>query len=309
MALREIYSNMLDEGGKYYEEDGEPAIRWRQGTKIKLTFEEGSEFDTIWQNRRNFIKEDEWTWELPNGIKVCENSDTWLKIYKNNILVHEDRDCQTNFSFQDNRAEIDERRLINNYYSTFNRIATGLGECKDKGLLRLLIGDSIREDKFLEDRSSLSDWDNVSNELFEVLAEVVEECGKLETYDFIKNRIVKDKRYVYEGRVINSLSSHVYSYSRDVKVESIPAVTEVVKTKKDLIHSKYNLDFSDIEIKESALFGSSCVADKLNKTIIISDEFNIEEHMSEFIVQYYTLYSNDNIIKSLSTKLEELLRK
>ena len=51
------------------------------------------------------------------------------------------------------------------------------------------------------------------------------------------------------------------------------------------------------------------MADKFNKTIIISTDFEIEKHMADFIVQYYSILSSDNIIKSLSTKLEELLRK
>lgn len=308
MALREIYSNMLDEGGSYCED--ECLITHKYGTVIKLTFEEGSEFDQIWQNRQNFIRESEWTWSLPNGIKVCENEDTWLKIYKNGILIHEDRDCQTNFSYQDDYAEIDERRLINNVYSSFNRIVLGIAQCSDKSLLsKLIVASDIAPDKFLEDRSTLNSWNDVSNEVFEVIDQLVEENGSFKTYNFLYDRVVKDDRYKHEGRVLSTITSSMYSYSKDVKVETTPQVSPKVKTKKEEIMSKYKLDFSEIEIKESYLSGSSCVADKFNKTIIIATDFEIEKHMADFIVQYYSIISNDNIIKSLSTKLEELLRK
>ena len=258
----------------------------------------------------NRIKECEWTWDLPNGIKVCENEDTWLKIYKNGILIYEDRECQTNFSYQDDYAEIDERRLINNVYSSFNRIVSGIAQCSDKSLLsKIIVPSDVTPDKFLEDRSTLNSWDKVSDEVFEVIDNIVEENGSFKTYDFLHNRVVKDDRYKHEGRVLSTITSSMYSYSRDVKVETTPQMSPKVKTKKEEIISKYRLDFSEIEIKESSLSGSSCVADKFNKTIIISTDFEIEKHMADFIVQYYSILSSDNIIKSLSTKLEELLRK
>lgn len=306
MALREIYSNMLDEKGRYFENSiSEPS---NYGTFIELKFEENSEFNEIWKNRHNFIKEDRWTWELPNGIKLCDNSDKWLKIYKNNIVIYEDRDCQTNFSFQDNSAEIDERRLINNVYSTFNKIASGIAGSFDKSLLKIIVSNSLEEDEFLSKRSALSEWEYVSDEVFEVIDEIVSEYGDFKTYDFLYRRLVKDSRYKHSGRVLNTISTSLY-YSKDVIIESVPEVTPTLKTKKDEIVSKYNIDLSDIEVKESILIGNSCVADKFNKVIIISNEFDIEKQMSEFIVQYYSILYNDNIIKLLSNELERLLRK
>lgn len=301
MAIREIYSNMLDEGG-FYNEDL-TFNHEKLGTVITLTFEEGSKFDEIWSNRQNFLHEKEWDWVLSDNVKICRNEDEWLKIYKKSILVHEDKEVQSAFSYEVNSTEIDERRLANNIYSTFNTITTSLATCKDKTLLNHLVGKSVIKCQFLENRSSLYDWVSVSDEWFEYINV---HSGEVDIIPFMKDRIKKDARYNHSGRIIESLSSQVYNYSRPVTVEEIPREVEISTI--DSIVSEFNINLKGIEIKESALSGRSCVADKMNKTIIISNEFSIEENMDEFIVEYFAL-KGGNIIKQMSQELVKLLKK
>lgn len=303
MALREIYSNMLDENGYFTEEEVD---KKNYGTIISLTFEEDSLFSDVWNKRNNFIHEGDWEWDLFGGVQVCRNTDTWLKIYKNNILIYENKDTNSYFSYQHNSAKIDERRLINDRYSSFSTIAYSILSCKDRSLIDLLLGEGRKICELLERQSSVSVYNTLSQEWMDAVDEVVSFNGEFTTAIYIEKRIKEDGRYSHSGRVIESLSSQLFSYSRPVTVEEIPKPVQL--SKKEEILERFSIDLEGIEIKESKLTGRSCVADKRNKTIIISPLFNLDADMAEFVVECFSLREG-NVLENISKELVKLLTK
>ena len=84
MALRELWSNMLDEGG--YVVEGELEEDIELGTTITLEFFEMSNaFYNVWENRHLYINMQEPLFDL-GSVKVLDNPEKVLRIYKNNIL-------------------------------------------------------------------------------------------------------------------------------------------------------------------------------------------------------------------------------
>lgn len=313
MALREIYSNMLDEGGQVYDEDAPELSLGSKGTNITLEFEEGSEFDNIWKNRHNFINTKEWDYNVSSNVQMSHNTEdcNWLKIFKNNILVFEDREVVSEFFFNVQNTEIDERRIASNIWNIKNSISSAIYRSTNKDLIeKLLLGvDEINKDDFLNSLYSCS-LSTLSDVFFEVLDSIEGEC--FYTYEFIEPALKKDDRYNRKGKVIESLRGQVFNYNTVVSVKEVPKITEVVKTQTESISEAYNLDLSNISIKESPLSSSrSCVADRANNTLIISDTFDISKDMPEFVVEYYLLVQDKdaNIMKTMSTELARLLKR
>lgn len=305
MGLREIYSNMLDEGG-YYTED-RPLIKY--GTVVSLSFEEGSDFDIIWNNRSNYVNEEEWAYTLDYSTKAKLNSNDskWLKIYKQDILVFEDKETYSEFSYLVNNSEIDERRLLVNASSVKASIRGSIVNTDCKEFLRRVIKETIdlQEKGFLEDGTT---YYGCSGSVIDVMEEVNEKYNTFQTYPFIKDTAKKHSRYNFEGRTITTVKDSLWNYSKDVVIETRPEPTETVKTLASEISSKYDIDFTDIEVQESELTNSSVIADKFNKRLIIGKLFDIEKDMPSLIVEYITLKSNRNIITELSERLIEKLK-
>jgi hypothetical protein len=86
MALRELYSNMMDEGGHiqnvWYR--GEEPIK---GTVMTLKFDEDSDFNMVWKNRHLYINEGAPLHVISDRVEILKNDEGYLRIYKQNILV------------------------------------------------------------------------------------------------------------------------------------------------------------------------------------------------------------------------------
>ncbi len=109
MALRELWSNMLDEEG-YISFEEYPEID--KGTIVSLQFEEDNPFYEIWQNKHLYINEKKPIFKLSDKLEVLENNEGYLRIYKQNILVYEDRKKPSRFAWNIKFGVIDERRIL-----------------------------------------------------------------------------------------------------------------------------------------------------------------------------------------------------
>ena len=114
MALRELYSNMADEKGVISELQEDIAVSY--GTIITLEFDENTEFFNVWQNKHLYINEQESLFKISNSVEVLKNDEDYLRIYKQNILVYEDKDKPSRFAWNIKFGEIDERRILSNLY-------------------------------------------------------------------------------------------------------------------------------------------------------------------------------------------------
>jgi hypothetical protein len=314
MLLRELYSNMIDEEGSYYE-DACPDVSF--GTVVKLTFEEDSEFADIWNNRHLYINEREPLYTISDSVEALENDEGYLRIYKQNILVYKDEKIKSKFAYNIKFGEIDEKRILSNLYSVEGDISYAIKSSKNEDYLRAIIleNTSFEKGEFLYDKSI---YGTASDLVHKIACEIYEEFGEVSSYPWLINSIKERKDCGIGGKRIQNIGDSLYNYSSVVVVESAPiphsepdieveGVTLIdpfsLKIKK---YYNFNLD---VEVKKAKLKGSKCIADKFERCLIIDENFNIEADFPTLIVQYLDLTMQGNIINNLSEYICNLLKK
>ena len=313
MGLREIYSNMVDEGGYYTEVPTE----LKYGTVIELKFEEDSEFSEIWDNKHLYINEQEPLFIVSNRVEALDNPERYLRIYKQNILVYEDKERPSNYAYNIHFGQLDEKRVLSNIYSVEGEIISAIANTKNEEFLRTI----IRPDFQTADReflSSYSYYSTASELVHNIATEVYEQHGVVQSYDWLINAIKKRKDCRIAGKIITTVSDSVWSYSTDVKVESKPEtisepdmeVEEVIYSSSFSAEIKKHYNFNlDVEVRQAKLKGSRCVADKFEKCIIVDEDFNLEADFPTFLVEYVDLTREGNVVTNLGKYICELLKK
>lgn len=314
MALRELWSNMLDEGGEigeYFIEDG------IQGTVITIEFDDNSEFAKVWENKHLYINQEEPLFKINDSVEALKNDEGFLRIYKQNILVYKDENIPSKFAYNVKYGEIDERRVLSNLWSVQSNITDAIMYTSNEAYLRQIITKEypFKDKEFLKSQSVYVSGSELAHK---IALEVFNEHGEVDSYSWLMNAIKSRKDCQIGGKVIKSIGDSIYNYSKNVTVESKPIdfcepsiivedieyvdpfVSEIKK------HFNFNLD---VHVKKACLSGSKVIADKFQKCLIISDDFDILEDMPEFIVQYFDLTKEGNVIKNLSVYICELLRK
>lgn len=314
MLLREIFSNMIDEGGSYSEDAYSPPS---YGTIFKLNFEEDSEFAEIWNNRHLYINEKEPLYIISDKVEILENPEGYLRVYKQNILVYEDKKRLSRYSFNVRLGDIDERRILSNLYDVEGEICNAIMNTKNEEFLREIINKDFICDKneFLGNRGC---WSSATDLIHDIAFEVQEEFGEVKTYIWILDKIKNRKDCKITGRKISNIGDHLWNYSNNVTVESVPEPCSEpsVEIEGEILISPfsaeikkyYNFDV-DIEIKKAKLKGSKSIVDRFNNCVIISEDFSVEEDFHEFLVQYIDLTQKGNVITNLAKYSCNLLKK
>ena len=303
MALRELWSNMLDENG--YVIEGELLEDIEYGTVITLDFNSSSEFYNVWQNKHLYINNKEPLFDL-GTVKVLDNPDKVLRIYKNNILVYEDLSTSSQFSYNLSFGEIDERRILSNVSSVKDEIARKFALTDNEDFARTFIKQdfNVSKEDFLYNPYLYSSY--VSDTVNKVATEIYEEFGEVDSYDWIMTRVRRRKDCKINGKVIKTVEDSLWSYSSDVHVESAPIKIE--KSFSEKVKDIYNFNV-DVEVKTAKLRGSKVVADKFENCIIVSEDFNLDTDFHTFLVEYFTLTQEGNIIVNLSKYICNLIKK
>lgn len=314
MLLRELYSNMIDEKGSYYE-DSCPDVSY--GTVVKLVFEEGSEFSEIWDNRHLYINEKEPLHIISDSVEALENEEGYLRIYKQNILVYKDEKIKSKFAYNIKFGEIDEKRILSNLYSVEGDICYAIKSSKNEDYLREIITaeNLFNREEFLYDKSV---YGTASDLIHKIACKTYEEFGEVSSYPWLINSIKERKDCGIGGKRIQNIGDSLYCYSSVVVVESAP----IPHSEPDIevegvvfidpfsaeIKKYYNFNL-DVEVRKAKLKGSMVVADKFEKCLIIDENFNIETDFPTLIVQYLDLTMQGNIINNLSEYICNLLKK
>jgi hypothetical protein len=314
MLLREIYSNMIDEGGSYYE-DVCPELKY--GTVFTLRFEENSEFAEVWRNRHLYINEKEPLHIISDAVEALENEEGFLRIYKQNILVYKDEKVPSKFAYNVKFGEIDEKRILSNLYSVGIEIVYAIKYSKNEEYLREIITAEtlFSKDEFLYDKSV---YGTASDLIHKIACEIYEEHGEVNSYPWLINSIKERKDCGIGGKRIQNIGDSLYSYSSVVVVESapIPHSEPDIEVEGEVyidpfsaeIKKHYNFNL-DVEVKKAKLKGSKCIADKFNKCLIIDNDFNIETDFPVLLIQYLDLTVEGNIVTNLSEYICKLLKK
>lgn len=303
MALRELWSNMLDEKGHI----ALKSEKVTYGTVISLAFGSDDPFYEVWQNRHLYINEKEPLHIISNRVDALENKEGYLRIYKQNILVYEDKKKPSRFAYNIKFGEIDERRILSNLYSVEGSIVEAIMYTKNEDYLKEIITSNFEVSKgeFLSSRTTYSEASNIINK---IATECYNEYGDVNSYEWLIESVKKRKDCQIKGRIINTVEDSIWSYSTKVSIETIPEPKKEEDTIESEIESNFNFKFG-VEVKRAKLKGSKVVADKFNKTLILDYVFSIEKDMSEFFVQYVELTMEGNVVKNLGDYIAEILKR
>lgn len=302
-GLREIWSNMVDEGGFYCENLADTVIDSSEKTIIELTFDEDSDFNRIWENRNTlFITDNETPLYVFNyytkTVKVYRNTDDKVgRIYKQGILIHEETEYpsysklkqKNNFRFSTNFGELDERRVI----------------CDSNTLIHdvfyTIVNSNNQEDsiKFLFQEGCQDDFSLIRNTYSNALSPSKDMVKYLMEYpdapipSFLRDNIEKLENTPLGNRRISTLNSSIYDLKKEVKVEE---TTKEIKEKSanetltDLIQKRIPFKIG-FPVKEAFIKGSNVVSDNYNKTILVTETFdpNNDDDIIDFIIQHFNL--------------------
>lgn len=309
MALRELWSNMLDEKGWLEEELPEDM---EEGTVITLSFDENNEFNNVWENKHLYINEKEPLYWISEDVQALENEEGYLRIYKQNILVYTDERIPSKWAYNIKFGEIDERRILSDIYSVEGQIIDEIKGTKNEEYLREIIKPQveIKEREFLSDRSN---YYKASDLIHDIATEVYTKYGQVDSYSWLLESIKKRKDCKIGGKIITTVEDSLWSYSSRVTVES-PAIEypltpdEAFSPLQVEINKLYNFNL-DVTVKTATLKGSKVVADKYENCLIIDETFTVENNMAELVVEYIDLTKKGNVVKNLSLYILELIKK
>jgi hypothetical protein len=316
MSLRELYSNMLDEKGSICEEEDDFMIA--RGTVITLEFDELNNFFEVWKNKHLYINQEKPIYEVSSSVECLENKENYLRIYKQNILVYEDKDRPSRFAWNIKFGDIDERRILSNLYSVEQSIAYAIQDTNNEEFLRHIITSSFQteEKEFLSTNSYYSDW--ISDTVKKVAHEVYEKFGEVRSYDWLIDKVKKQKDCKIAGKKIKTIEDSIWSYSNEVTIETSPqpfaepSITvdeiEYITPFASDIKKYYNFDL-DVEVKIAKLKGSKVVADKYEKCLIIDENFDITKDFHTFVVEYIDLTQKGNVVENLAKYICNLIKK
>lgn len=304
-SWRELYSNCIDENG-YFTTD--KLVITNRGTVISLYFDDENPFYEVWLNRELYSNFKPPLYSVESAyygqFDLLPNEDGYLKIYKQNILVHSDENVISKFAYNLHFGELDERRILLDLHSVKSKITQIIKNSTNSDFLRYL----ITQDFDCEDWLNYND--NYTSEATDLIFDLVHELNPQNTLNWIKDSVTKRSDCKLAGKVINSLEDHVWSAKSKVTIDSTPIIQEEKEiTFQDEINKLYKFDIGDVCIKTAQLTGKKVVADKYEKCLILSDDFSLEDDFNDFITEYFNLVSNDNIIKSLSDYIIKLIKK
>lgn len=303
MALREIYANMVDEGGYYEERE----VNVSSGTEVVLDFNNNTQFQEIWTNRSLYFNEEEPLFKL-DGLDILNNPGEYLKIYKQNILVYSDKNKKSKYAYNIHFGILDDRRTLRDMSQEMSRILRTVGTTDNIDFINSVISTS----KFEDALNDYSFYSTISEEFKESLENFSDENeGNVHTYRPILSSLKERKDCRLKGRKIRTLSDAIWNTSEEVTVQMTSKQVEEApreKTIKEQFQEKYNFNI-ECDIIRGNISGSVCVADKYNKLIILSESFDIEKDFYKFVIQYLDLTQTGNIVDNLAKTIENLVRK
>lgn len=308
-VFTELYSNMLDESGQYYEEDV-PVVD--EGTYIYLQFDDNCEFADIVNNKDNYVlNNSNKLFSLSDTIDVIANPDNFLIIYKNGILVYKNEKEVSRYAYNIKFGDLDERRILKSTYSVGHSVYEAILNCNNIEILPYF----IQSDNFLDKNDWLntldSSWYSPSQTVVDYVYNIFREHGEVYSLHYLLKKIEERGDCILGERKIDTIQNSLYSYTKTVTVigEVLPEVVTLTKLSlKEQIEAKYNIKI-DCDIKIADINGTNVIADKFNNCLLLNEHFDIDNDITEFIIQYYQLTSTENIIKVLAKEIVKLIKK
>lgn len=296
MAIRELYSNCLDEDGEVEFSDLKNLSKGPSDSTL-ICIWSNEKLDEIINNWDKYFLKDETPIYEYDDLKVFENNDldSHLRLYKNKILIHENKSVKSRFVYDFKRASIDEMRLLNDFNSYKDHIEECFCYCHNNTFIQKLI-ERHDEDLF---ESKLHFWCELSDEWAEVVNETyissTERSEVFMTNSNLFTKLMEDLRIDIGFKKVK-VNSPSY-YWADTKVEILKPDLKITKDKtfgEEILEicraNNFTVTFPVIESKISGL---TCVADVHKKVIYVSKNFK-DSDMWEIIKSQFRIESDDD---------------
>jgi len=301
MAIREIYSNCLDEGGNMQVTDDEPAGDFDTCFSIEIT----PEIAQILEDWDFYFRTNTYIYQANRRSIYKKKSFQPYTIYKNGIRIYLEENITNNlFVYDDLMAEIDEMRVLRHLSSTEWDLCNMLRSCNDVDIINTILDNpnSYEASKLLgEARVNFSEtWVKLINERYA-------REGEFTLGSSYKNCVQRDPRFSVGFKALLRESASYGDKYVTVKEVKTPSLTLVDKIRLHF-EEENKLNFTDITIKEAICVNDSkyTVAHPRSKTLYVHPDFfdveeddRIDERDIEFIEEYYALQSKRQIFHDL----------
>ena len=284
MAVRELYANCIDEKGVVLNE----APLESYDTTIKLS---GNDLlEGIINNWNSyFIGDDILPFCQSSGVSIYRNIEDHLKIYKNGILIHQDKNVSSKYSYDHPEASIDEMRVLNKLSETSNAIEYAICRSKNEEFIRDFIDVSegkldFERDLFVSSRLSET-WVDIVNEMYV-------DSGAIDTYKNLLDNFMEDSRIdigvkKLAKRAVNYYSDKIVVKTEERREEVIETFEE--KIKKICADNGFTVT---LPILISEISGMTCIADVYKKVIHVTEDFS-EENLWEMVKAHFRILEKD----------------
>lgn len=304
MAIRELWCNCLDEGGTkevYNSFNNDCILRVRENETL-ITIEVNDKVQEVLDNWDNyFLKEDiaisaEESYD--DDLEIHYNSSKHLKIYKQGILVYEDKDKKSVYSYNHRSIQIDEMRRYQLEGILCNTIKQTLAKSENSIFVSTICNSSGFESNLDYDFVNFSDtWVEVVNYLYSdgklnVSHNLLKRFAQLSEFEVGKKALQKpNSNYSWETTLIEIPKEVDADISFDSRIKSII--------------SRFNLEVN-YPIVESFITGFKVIGDARSKALYVNNDFTIDD-MWELILGIYTIEGRD--IKDACKELVKLKTK
>ena len=300
MAIRELFSNCMDEGGEvlnYMSDD------YNLDTQILIDASHDKVSDIL-DNWDSYFINDHFYFHKYNNVKIYHNTlpDKSYRIYKNGVLVYSDPEKQSMYLYEISDGTLDERRQLLNITNVEIDISYAIRSFdKPEYVLEFIANydENFVESRIVDYGTYSDQWVHVINELH-----VLKELPALSSR--ILGDMYTDRRFELGKR---KLSSSNEWYAEKVMVEE-PVEIQLSFAEAVLkICDSYNIELK-YPVKESIISNSyKVLADTRESCLYVSNDFT-EADLWEIVKEQYRLDSSDKnlIYKDYVTLLSNQIK-
>lgn len=293
MAFRELYSNMLDEGGRMFLPTESSSIEYDTVISIDVN----DTVQGILDNWNNYFITNEEPIISNESVKVYENPGGVLRFYKNGILILEDRERYSVFKYDYLHASIDEMRTLNDENNLRWEVDSCISKCTDLDFIQRYLTElevhskTTFEDSFCHNYLS-SEWISTANNLRKKGIPFL-------TTNALFKAIATHRDSDIGTRYIPASSDY---FASKVKVVEVEVKEESFIEKISNLCSSYGIEV-DFKICESTISSYKALSDSYSNTIYISSTFT-EDDMWELVRAWIRLKypNNDSVVYQLLTE-------
>lgn len=303
MAIRELWCNCLDEGGVMSTPDFcEGEMYAVNVNETIITIEVDDKVQEVLDNWDNYFLKEDLVVSFEDShneyLEIHNNTSNYLKIYKQGVLVYEDKNKRASYSYNHKSLQIDEMRRYQLNSSLERDIRETIAMSDNPTLINTICNSSGFEANLDYDFSDFSGtWKEVVNGLYTI--------GKLNVSNNLLKRFAQLPEFEVGKKALQKPNS---SYSWETTLIEIPKEVDAdisfdgrIKS----IISKFNLEVN-YPIVESFITGFKVIGDARSKTIYVNNDFTTDD-MWELILGIYTIEGKD--IKDACKELVKLKTK